>query len=574
MDSSNMITLLVATYIIVSIGAIIVTIVLINNHQKKKYQKIITDLERDKNLIVSANILSELKKVDNLVTNDALKELQKNFQKRFNEIKDVDLPKITDELIELENLFDHKKYHDLEPHLAKIELNIYFIKEKASSLLNEIKEVTLSESKNRDRVTKLKGLYREVYTKYHNNKLDYELISNPIELQFENIDKLFSVFESSMEQNKIEEIGKIVKALDDTIGNLKLVVEESPTIILMGKSMIPKKIEDIKSIHDHLVQSGFNLDYLNIDHNIEEAEKKIADIFDRLNVLNLEDSIFDLRTISDYFDSLYNDFDKEKISKKIFDDNSRSIILTIKKYQNIINNIYKGLDEIKYSYDLSDDDVSIIDVLDKELKDSSDSYETIMDSYHNKTFAYSRLCNEFEILNESVKKTIEKITTLVNTISSFKEDEKRAHEQLAEIKDILIKAKKKMNSYKLPVVPKNYFIELSETTEAINEVIKELNQTPISIRILNTRVDTARDLVLKLYITSKETVKSAYMAESSIVYGNRYRSSNKDVELGLIKAESLFYKGNFKASLECSINVLNLVEPGIHKKLLEPYEKN
>ena len=40
----------------------------------------------------------------------------------------------------------------------------------------------------------------------------------------QNIDKLFAAFESSMDQNKIDEIGKIVKALDDTIGNLKLVM--------------------------------------------------------------------------------------------------------------------------------------------------------------------------------------------------------------------------------------------------------------------------------------------------------------------------------------------------------------
>ena len=41
-----------------------------------------------------------------------------------------------------------------------------------------------------------------------------------------------------------------------------------------------------------MTSEGYNLDYLNIDYNITEAEKKIADIFDRLNVLNLTDSIF------------------------------------------------------------------------------------------------------------------------------------------------------------------------------------------------------------------------------------------------------------------------------------------
>ena len=55
-----------------------------------------------------------------------------------------------------------------------------------------------------------------------------------------------------------------------------------------------------------------NLEYLNIDANIEEANKKIKDIFGRLNVLNVEDSLFELKTMHDYFDSLYADFDKER----------------------------------------------------------------------------------------------------------------------------------------------------------------------------------------------------------------------------------------------------------------------
>jgi len=58
------------------------------------------------------------------------------------------------------------------------------------------------------------------------------------------------------------------------------------------------------------------------------------------------------------------------------------------------------------------------------------------------------------------------------------------------------------------------------------------------------------------------------MAEMAIVYGNRYRVVNKDVDFGLIKAENLFFKGNFKASLENAINAINIVEPGIHKRLL------
>jgi len=62
------------------------------------------------------------------------------------------------------------------------------------------------------------------------------------------------------------------------------------------------------------------------------------------------------------------------------------------------------------------------------------------------------------------------------------------------------------------------------------------------------------------------------MAEMAIVYGNRYRTVNRDVDFGLLKAENSFYKGNFKNSLENAINAINIVEPGIHKRLIDEYQ--
>lgn len=81
-----------------------------------------------------------------------------------------------------------------------------------------------------------------------------------------------------MDNNAYGEAPKIVKALDDAIGNLKVVIDDAPGVILLGKTLIPDKIKDITKITKKMISEGYNLDYLNIDYNITEAEKKIADI--------------------------------------------------------------------------------------------------------------------------------------------------------------------------------------------------------------------------------------------------------------------------------------------------------
>lgn len=561
------------TYYIISIVIIVIVLNLINRKEKKKYQDEIVSLERDKNLIISSSILSELNKVEALVNNEKMEETYEDWQRRFKEIKDKEVPKITDALIEIEDCFNERDYKTLSDKIAKAELEIFYVKTKANFLLDEIKEITLSEERNRETITKLKTKYREIITKYNKNKNDYKEVCAPLELQFENVDKLFAAFEVAMEANSYEEVGKIVKGIDDLIGNLGVVIEEAPTIILMGKNLIPNKMKDVKAISDRMINEGYNLDYLNLDYNIEESDKKIQNVFAKLNVLNVEDSIFELKTILGYFDNIYNDFDKEKQARKIFNEYIRKILVKANKLEKINNGLYRKLDIIKYSYDLTDDDVKIIEIIKQELIAIKKDYNEIVDAHRNKSFAYTRLGKEMERLNVRLSKTEEKLDGALKSLGSMEEDEQRAHEQLEEIKDILKKAKTRISSYKLPVIPNNYYVQLSEANVAIKEMIKEMNKKPVSIKTLNIRVDTARDLVLKLYNTSNEIVKTAAMAEVAIVYGNRYRPVNKNLDMEITRAEDLFFKGEFKKALENTIRAINVIEPGIHEKLLESVKR-
>lgn len=561
------------TYYIVSIVIIIIVLNIISNKEKKKYQKEITTLERDKNLIISSSILSELNKVEALVNNDKMQENYEEWQKRFKDIKEHEVPKITDALIEIEDCFNEKRYKELNEKLAKVELEIFYVKSKANILLDEIKQITTSEERNRETITNLKAKYRACVAKYNKNKADYDDVCAPLELQFENVDKLFAAFEVAMDQNSYDEVGQIVKGIDDLVGNLSIIINDAPTIILLGKSLIPNKMKDIRAIHDRMKSEGYNLDFLNIDFNINEAEKKINDVIARIKVLNVQDSMLELKTMLDYFDGIYNEFDKEKQSKKMFEENIRKVLVRANQVEKVNNGLYRKMDVIKYSYDLTDDDVKIIEIIKNDVSEVKKDYNELIDAHRNKSFAYSRLAKEVDSLSVRLAKVEEKMDEALKTLGSLEEDENRAHNELAEIRDILKRSRNRITEYKLPVIPEYYYVQLSEANIAIKEMVKELDKKPISIKTLNVRVDTARDLALKLYNTSNETIKTAAMTEMAIVYGNRYRPVNRNLDISLTKAEELFFKGDYKKALETTIRAIELVEPGVHEKLLEEVKK-
>ena len=567
------VTIIITGIFVFCIILLYILTIIIKNKKKKEILANIDRLTTEKNLIISSSLITEFGKANKLINNKKIASEVEEWKKRFDEIEKTDMPKLTDKLIEVESYMLEKNYAEAHRSLNKAEKSIFLVKAKSIKLLNEIKELTESEERNREAITKLKSVYREVIFKYNKNKNDYMDVSSRIELQFENIDKLFSAFEVAVQNSEYDELGKIVKALDDMIHNISIVIEEAPTIVMMATMILPKKMKDIKSVSNKMIREGYNLEYLNIDYNIEETNKKIAEIMDKLYVLNLQDSIFDLKTLLDYYETLYSDFDAEKRGKKEYDRGLININERISKVSSIIRNLYAEIDNIKDTYDLSDDEIKVIDEINKELIAVKDSFKLVKDRTLIKVMPYSKLSSEIEMVAVSLSKVEDKLETTLKNLGSLKEDEARARDQLSEIKTIINNSKYKIKDYNLPVIPDKFYIELKEAHDAIKEIVKEIDKKPISIKTLNLRVDTARDLSLKLYQTADSMVNTAAMAEMAIVYGNRYRSSNTEVEMGLISASKAFYKGDYKNSLEIVLNTLNIVEPGIHKKLLSKMEK-
>ena len=567
------ITIIITGIFVFCIILLYILTIIIKNNKKKEILFNVDRLTTEKNLIISSSLITELSKANKLINNKKIASEVEEWKKRFDDIEKNDMPKLTDKLIEVENYMLEKNYAEAHRSLSKAEKNIFHVKAKAIKLLNEIKELTESEERNREAITKLKSIYREVVFKYNKNKNDYMDVSSRIELQFENIDKLFSAFEVAVQNSEYDELGKIVKVLDDMIHNISIVIEEAPTIVMMATMVLPKKMKDIKSLATKMIREGYNLEYLNIDYNIEETNKKIAEIMDRLYVLNLQDSIFDLKTLLDYYETLYSDFDAEKRGKKEYERGLINISERISKVSSIIRNLYSEIDNIKDTYDLSDDEIKVIDEINKDLIAVKDSFKLVKDRTLIKVMPYSKLSSEIEMVAVNLSKVEDKLESTLKNLGSLKEDEARARDQLSEIKAIINNSKYKIKDYNLPVIPDKFYIELKEAHDAIKEIVKEIDKKPISIKTLNLRVDTARDLSLKLYQTADSLVNTAAMAEMAIVYGNRYRSSNTEVEMGLISASKSFYKGDYKNSLEIVLNTLNIVEPGIHKKLLSKMEK-
>lgn len=563
MDSVLLITI---SAFILAVILIIVTIVIIKRNQNKKYKKEIEELDIRKNNLIGVPVLSEITKVKELIKTDNLKNKLDDWDNTFTTIRDEKIPELTDLISEADFLIDRKDYKQAVKKITNIEIEINSLKKKTDHLLEEVKLITNSEERNRALITKLKIVYREDQNKFERSKKEYGVIADYLEKEIDNIDDLFAKFEKAMDNNDYVSVEKKINLLDDKITKLGKLLEDIPTIVLMATVLVPNKIDEAITYYYRMKRDGYPLDYLNVEYNIKEIKNKIDNIMENLKKLELGESIIELKTFIEYFNELYNDFDKEKECKDLFRQNIKDFCYKIDNINKVVRDIYLQIDDIKYNYNLSDEDINKFSILNKNLEKINQDYKILVDQGKMKTFAYSKLVDELNGLSLKLSRLQDDLDFQLRSITSMKDDETRAREQLATIENLLKKAKYRLKDYKIPVIPSSYYIELTEAQDAIREIIKELDRKPIVIKILNIRVDTARDLVFKIYNKTNDMIKIASMSEKIIIYGNRYRSSYEEIDIALTKAEELFKRGKYKESLDLSMKSLSFIDKNVTEK--------
>ena len=555
----NIFLIVVSTFVIAVIF-IFFTYLFTRRKESKKYKDKITELDIEKNQLINVKILSEITKVRGLVKTDNLQHKLDDWDRTFNYIKDEMLPFITDEISEVDFLIDKKDYKNAIKRMTGIELEIDRLKRKSAKLIEEIQIITNSEERNRALITKLKVEYRELQSKFNRCEKEYGELKDIIQKEFDQIDDKFLKFEELMENNDYVEVEKIVIVIEEEINHLKDILDDIPSILLMASVLVPSKIEEAKVQYARMQRDGYPLGYLNVEYNLEEILKKTEGIMDNIRQLKMEDANIELKTILEYFNSLFNDFDKERECKDSFKEGSKKFRYKLEKVNKVVYDIYVQIDDIKVTYDLTEEEINRFSVLNRNLEEINEDFKKLLEQGKTKTFAYSKLNDELEGLGIKLSRLQDDLDYQLKSITSMKDDEYRAKEQLNTIQELLKKAKMKLKDYKLPVVPSSYYVELKEAQDAIREIVKELDKKPIVIKILNIRVDTARDLVFKIYNKTNDMIKASQLSEKMILYGNRYRSSYTEVDQGLEQAAMLFYKGQYDKSLEVSIGAIKQVE--------------
>ena len=557
--------------VLISIAILIVFILFLffskKRKDKKLKQKIIEELDYNKNILDTYPIENELVKVETLIKNEKLEEQYKIWQERFKKIKDENVVNLNEIVLKLDTQ-NVENFNELKED-AKREL--YKAKFLLSKLLEEIEDVNMSEEKYRTLIIKLKAKYRELNDYYEAHKKEYGELENVVEMQFENIEKRFQIFEEFMETNDYSEVIHIVKSIDLMLEHMQDVVKKLPNLVIVAHKIIPLKIEELTNIYEKMILDNYNLKELNVTTNLENALKSTNELVEKVKGLNFKDVEVEFEAIVEYLDDLFKVFETEQIARKEY---SKLKILFEKKLiktNKIVSSVYKELDSIRSMYNLKAEEIDSLNVVKTRLMEVNDNYKKIINDLKSQETNFLTANKELIDVNSILIELSDDLDKLLKSLGNMYEDEQRAREQLNEIEKLLRDSKGILNKYNFPSVNKELFIEIKEANEAVYEVIKELKEKPIKINTLNTRVDTARDLALKVYTHVNDMLKKMEVIEELIVFANKYRSESEIISDNLNKASNFFFQGNYNKSLDvlekALINKIPNIEEIIKLKL-------
>ena len=281
---SMYIILIVAFVVALVLG--LLTIKLMRSYQSKKLLDGVNNLEIRKNNLESLPVMVELSKIEDIAKSEQLEERLNDFKERYQEIKETKLTKINNMIVDMDIVVEKRKVKEYHDKYADIEIELEEADYSLNKILEEINEIASYEEKYRDIVTKLKAKYRFLEKSFNEKESLFGDIKDIIKMQFENVEKRFSDFDTVMEEKLYNEVVLVVKSIDTMVDHLDVIIREIPDILLLLNDLIPGRIKDLQSEYDKMLEMDYPLGYLHFDDNLLDKDEAVKDVIVKVIDLN------------------------------------------------------------------------------------------------------------------------------------------------------------------------------------------------------------------------------------------------------------------------------------------------
>lgn len=539
------VVLLVALFIVLYILVI----------SKRKFKRQIRDIERKYSYLDALLIGQDSQYIHRLeiISHSNLLYVDKHetFQKRFKEIYDND-DKYAESLIrQLHTLVANNQYRNIKATINDARKAVNILEDSVNTLNDDLYALIKLEEDSRQTILKLKEDYRLVKQIYYINSNDLELVAGSVNKVFNKLDTIFSQYDDHIEKAEYDEANALVPTIESVINALHKIFEELPNLCSLVIQVVPQKIEELNNKYLHLSRQSLPLMHLSVPDYVKkfkELNNSIRDGIVDLKIIGLtakcEEMIKDI-------ENLEAALDKEVEDKKYFTENIDILYSKVKALDDVFLRIMNLLPEVRNVYTVGEEQENRIN----ELKRNIDKLWATKRGLDG--FIHSGTKQPYSVLREKLNdlsSDYEIANTALKDFKAYLDSLKVSCEEAYSMVNVYYYRTKQveytLRLIALDDISKNYEETINNTYQLLCDIDTSLKAKPIDVNKINLLAEQLKETANRLFDEVEDLYRDSSLAESAIVYANRDRNHQSDVNQQLSILEQNFYQGAFEKVYE------------------------
>lgn len=546
---------------------LIIVIAIIALIVRKKMFDSVDDYEDWKVDIINRNVAAELARVRGLNLQGETKKQFESWKEQWDIIITRDLATVEELLYDAESATESFRFAATKKSLNQINSVLTEVEEKLEVIMSDLNGLINTEATNRTTVENIAPTLAGLRKHLSQNRFKFDSADVRFESVFNELDKQLIRYEEVVVEGNYEQAKEILTALNLSMSNLQIEMDEFPDLYKACKQTLPSKLDDLYQGLQDMKAQGYPVQHLRFDKEISDYQTRLIDC-----VLSLENKGTAVAkevipNIEERINEMYDLLENEALAKNYIQSKMPSYRQELEEFQIEFLNTKTEVENLKRTYHFEDSELERYFALEKMISKLKVDLTVLIENIEKNANPNSRNRMELEEGFAELAEIEKEHEIFKLSIQNLRKDEIEAQEQLQLIHSDIYETHRKLRNSNIPGVPNFIWTIIDEANDKNEHVLTILNKQPLDVSEVQQALSDARSTVEHAVDQTNIMLEQAHLTEQVIQYANRYRSSNPILAASLLESERYFRSGDYELALEQAAAAIEEVEPGALKRI-------
>ncbi|CAD2074578.1 Septation ring formation regulator EzrA [Jeotgalicoccus aerolatus] len=516
----------------------------------------------------------DLVKLKNYNLHGEAKTLYNNWQDEWNQTLNTHSTHATNALeqskVNVEKFRFAKSTNDNE--LAGENINI--IKNKYDELTEEVAKFMESVEQGKTENIESERLYREAKRDVLANGHKFGDAKKPLEEVIKAYEPEMAKYEKMVNDGDYLRANEFIFNTHNELLNLKDNMEEIPLLIKEVQKELPQQFQELRYGCRDLRAKGYDLDHIKVENRLSTLKSNLNRVEPLVAKLELEEADSILENIHDELDDMYALVEHEVTAKNKFDGEKDVITDELFNAKALNYTLRTEIDYIQEQYHIDESDVQKVMNYENEIENLITIYSDMIDETEKNTTRYSAIVDNIDYLKNNAHTIHEEQNSIQEHLVNLREDDAEARENINYVNDRKEKVYRELMSSNLVTLPEQFIVMKHEIEMNIREIDNYFSRRPLNVEYVKAKVNDTVLMMNKFEQEAYAVMRDSQLTELMIQYGNRFRSTDPDLNNQLNEAERLFKENRYKRALDVAKDAVESAEPGSAGKIEKQFDTN